>query len=120
MCGENRFSVCSIFFSLHDANTHMASSFALFYRRAIRQSAEVVNQMVCVERVSEYSQLESEADLQTETDEDVPFWPFSGTIQVQNLSIRYRKKLPLSLKGVTFDIPCGKCIGVVGRTGSGE
>ena len=67
------------FFSLHDANTHMASSFALFYRRAIRQSAEVVNQMVCVERVSEYSQLESEADLQTETDEDVPFWPFSGT-----------------------------------------
>lgn len=86
----------------------------------IRQSAEVVNQMVCVERVSEYSQLESEADLQTETDEDIPFWPVSGIIQVQNLSIRYRKTLPLSLKGVTFDVPCGKRIGVVGRTGSGK
>ena len=86
----------------------MASSFALFYRRAIRQSAEVVNQMVCVERVSEYSQLESEADLQTETDEDIPFWPVSGTIQVQNLSIRYRKTLPLSLKGLTFDVPLWK------------
>jgi ABC-type multidrug transport system fused ATPase/permease subunit len=76
--------------------------------------------MVCVERVSEYSQLESEADLQTETDEDISLWPISGSIKVQNLSIRYRKTLPLSLKGVTFDVPCGKRIGVVGRTGSGE
>ena len=100
--------LCVLSFLLHGANTHMASSFAFLYRRTIRQSAEVVNQMVCVERVSEYSQLESEADLQTETDEDIPFWPVSGTIQVQNLSIRYRKTLPLSLKGLTFDVPLWK------------
>lgn len=112
--------MCSIFFPT-SANTHMVSPFDFFlYCRTIRQSAEVVNQMVCVERVSEYSQLEAEADLQTESDEDIPFWPVSGTISVQNLSIRYRKTLPLSLKGVTFDVPCGKRIGVVGRTGSGE
>jgi len=75
--------------------------------------------MVCVERVYEYSLLESEAPLQKDTDDEYPLWPTCGTIEVHNLSIRYRKTLPLSLKGVTFDVPSGKRIGVVGRTGSG-
>jgi len=86
--------------------------------RTIRQSAEVVNQMVCVERVTEYSKLDAEASLSCEAD-SAP-WPESGSIEVKNLSIRYRDSLPLTLKGVSFHVPSGKRVGVVGRTGSGK
>jgi len=89
------------------------------FQWTIRQSAEVVNQMVCVERVSEYSKLESEAPLITDFDKDL-VWPQSGNIQVNDLSVRYRSTLPLSLRGVSFNIQSGQRIGVVGRTGSGK
>lgn len=91
--------------------------------RTIRQSAEVVNLMVCVERVSEYSKIEPEAALTCESDDDNDkggiAWPVSGSIEVRDLSIRYRDSLPLSLDSVSFSVPSGKRLGVVGRTGSG-
>lgn len=73
--------------------------------------------MVCVERVSEYSRLPPEAPLKFDVDEKLPEWPKSGTIQVKNLSTRYRSILPLSLKGLNFNIESGQKVGVVGRTG---
>lgn len=90
------------------------------FQWTIRQSAEVVNQMVCVERVSEYSNLEPEGDLEKDTDKNFDSWPSSGLVQIQDLSLRYRNDLPLSLKKLTIDIPSGKRVGVVGRTGSGK
>lgn len=75
--------------------------------------------MVCVERVSEYSLLEPEASLYLSTDKLGPSWPENGSVSVRNLCVRYRKSLPLSLKNISFDIPGGKHLGVVGRTGSG-
>merc|ERR1712038_753643 len=60
------------------------------FQWTIRQSAEVVNQMVCVERVSEYSRVESEAALKTDFDSSIlSNWPESGGIEVTNLSTRY-------------------------------
>ena len=76
--------------------------------------------MVCVERVSEYSKLEPEAALNISSDSSTPSWPNNGGISVSNLSARYRNSLPLSLKNISFDIPSGKSLGIVGRTGSGE
>ena len=73
--------------------------------------------MVCVERVSEYSGLEPEAALSREVDESLAAWPSSGSIEVDQLSTRYRSTLPLSLKGVSFAIKSGQKVGVVGRTG---
>jgi len=90
------------------------------FQWTIRQSAEVVNQMVCVERVSEYSQIEPERPLITASDKDLINWPQSGDVRINNLCIRYRSTLPLSLQGVSFDVKSGQRIGVVGRTGSGK
>jgi len=75
--------------------------------------------MVCVERVAEYSKLQPEAPLIKGIDKEIIKWPQSGDISVKNLSIRYRSTLPLSLKGVSFEIKSGHSLGVVGRTGSG-
>jgi ATP-binding cassette, subfamily C (CFTR/MRP), member 4 len=47
-------------------------------------------------------------------------WPSSGSITVRNLSVRYRSNLPLSLKNISFTVPSGKRLGIVGRTGSGK
>ena len=73
--------------------------------------------MVCVERVSEYSKLTPEAPLKTDMDKTLSEWPRSGSIQANNLSTRYRSILPLSLKGLNFNIESGQKVGVVGRTG---
>lgn len=92
------------------------------FQWTIRQSAEVVNQMVCVERVSEYSKIEAEAALEVEGEDDITgvSWPENGSIEVRNLSVRYRDSLPLALNSVTFSVPSGKRLGVVGRTGCGK
>ena len=49
-----------------------------------------------------------------------PDWPTRGSIKATNLSIRYRKGLPLVLKGVNFDIKPGEKVAFIGRTGSGK
>ncbi|PSN45519.1 hypothetical protein C0J52_13173 [Blattella germanica] len=38
----------------------------------------------------------------------------------ENVNLRYRKGLPLTLKGISFNIQPGEKIGIVGRTGSGK
>jgi ABC-type multidrug transport system fused ATPase/permease subunit len=47
-------------------------------------------------------------------------WPQSGEIFVHNLSVRYRKGLPLVLEGISFDAKPGTKMAIVGRTGSGK
>jgi len=41
-------------------------------------------------------------------------------IEVSDLSMRYFKSKPLVLQNVSFSLPAGKSLGVVGRTGSGK
>lgn len=90
------------------------------FQWCIRQSAEVVNQFVSVERVLEFGKIESEAALEIDTDKHLGDWPNKGEIEVQGLAVRYRPALPRALDGATFKIPPGARVGVVGRTGSGK
>lgn len=87
----------------------------------VRQSAEIVNQMISVERVLEYCDQPSEAPLELEFDKTLDEdWPATGEICVRDLSVRYRPELPPALENLTFSIPAGARVGVVGRTGSGK
>ena len=87
----------------------------------VRQSAEVTNHMVSVERIWEFGHsIPQEASLMTEFDRDFHDWPVDSSIVVRNISTRYRKKLPLCLDGLSFDVQPGERIGVVGRTGAGK
>lgn len=93
------------------------------FQWCIRQSAEVVNQMVSVERVLAFGELEPEGPLQKDTDDELTnngAWPNSGAVELDSLSVRYRAALPLALNKASFQIPGGARVGIVGRTGSGK
>jgi ABC-type multidrug transport system fused ATPase/permease subunit len=78
--------------------------------------------MVSIERVLAFGDLEPEAPLELETDASVVDngWPSRGAIDFEEVSVRYRSSLPLALDKVSFSIPAGARVGVVGRTGSGK
>lgn len=99
----------------------MLLQLAGMFQWCIRQSAEVVNQMVSVERVLGYGKLEPEAPLELDSDKLLETsWPNNGAINFSDLAVRYRPALPRSLDGVSFRIPSGSRVGIVGRTGSGK
>lgn len=47
-------------------------------------------------------------------------WPTNGQISFNDVNLRYRPGLPMILKNLSFDIPGGSKVGIVGRTGSGK
>ena len=93
----------------------------------IRVVSELESNMVSVERVSEYAELESEeatgAVMKTGgggVKKPTHGWPDSGAITFENLQLRYRPGLPLVLNGVSFNVQAGEKVGICGRTGSGK
>ncbi|KAH8806665.1 ABC protein [Flagelloscypha sp. PMI_526] len=88
-----------------------------------RQSAEVENNMNAVERLVHYSSAESvpqEAADRALENELPSTWPENGSIEFQNVEMRYRPGLPLVLNGISVTIQGGQRIGICGRTGSGK
>ncbi|KAL9698307.1 hypothetical protein quinque_001748 [Culex quinquefasciatus] len=85
----------------------------------IRQSAEVANFMMSVERLLEYRDLKPEK----QPDQPRPMnksWPESGRIRFKNVSYRYFEGGSLVLKNLDFEINPKEKIGIVGRTGAGK
>ncbi|UZJ56745.1 hypothetical protein CBS101457_006065 [Exobasidium rhododendri] len=78
--------------------------------------------LISIERIDEYTALEpEESPMLSSTYGKVPSsWPHSGHVQVADLRVRYARELPEVLKGVSFSIPPGAKVGVVGPTGSGK
>uniref|UniRef100_A0A8C4ETT2 Canalicular multispecific organic anion transporter 1 n=1 Tax=Dicentrarchus labrax TaxID=13489 RepID=A0A8C4ETT2_DICLA len=85
----------------------------------VRMTSELETNIVAVERVSEYSELENEAKWVTET-RPTEKWPEEGRLQFDNYKVRYRPGLELVLHGVTCNISSTEKIGIVGRTGAGK
>uniref|UniRef100_A0A8R1HNH1 Uncharacterized protein n=1 Tax=Caenorhabditis japonica TaxID=281687 RepID=A0A8R1HNH1_CAEJA len=85
----------------------------------VRSVSEIESNIVSVERVNEYQNIEPEADWHI--DESVSDeWPEKANIEFENFSLRYREHLPLVLKSIDLKIEGGERIGVIGRTGSGK
>ncbi|CAA7411053.1 unnamed protein product [Spirodela intermedia] len=78
------------------------------------------NKMISVERILQYSRIESEGPLHVEGCRPPTSWPEMGTICLKDLQVRYAERLPSVLKSITCTFPGKKKIGVVGRTGSGK
>ena len=86
---------------------------------AVRQFAEVENDMNSVERLQHYGhQLEQEAAFDIPGEKIPAEWPQTGEIVFRDVQLRYRPGLPLVLHGLTMNIKGGSKIGVVGRTGA--
>jgi ATP-binding cassette, subfamily C (CFTR/MRP), member 1 len=75
-----------------------------------------------LERFAEYAsdKMPQEPTWKLEKDPDSTMWPSKGEVRFQNVSMRYRKNLPLALKNVNFTIDAGLRVAVVGRTGAGK
>ncbi|KAG9079265.1 hypothetical protein FRC06_007857, partial [Ceratobasidium sp. 370] len=90
---------------------------------AVRQSAEVENNMNGVERIIYYArEIEQEAPHElppSETKLPDP-WPSAGAIDIRNASVRYRPELPPVLNDLSLNIRAGEHVGIVGRTGAGK
>lgn len=86
----------------------------------IRQTAELENQMVCVERVLEYANLPSEEKI-LPSKANIKDWPKQGKIEYENLSLFYKnEECKPSIRNLSFKIDAEEKIGIVGRTGSGK
>ena len=88
---------------------------------ALQKVSDLETQMVSVERVREYSELDSEANWES-TDELRPNhnWPLNPRIEFINYSTSYRPGLQPVLKNLNFTIESGQRVGIVGRTGAGK
>ncbi|EDL94263.1 rCG57643, isoform CRA_a [Rattus norvegicus] len=85
----------------------------------VRMTSEAETNIVAVERISEYINVENEAPWVTDKRPPAD-WPRHGEIQFNNYQVRYRPELDLVLKGITCNIKSGEKVGVVGRTGAGK
>ena len=47
-------------------------------------------------------------------------WPQKGNLVFDNVCLRYRPGLPLSLDGLSFSVKHGQRCAIVGRTGAGS
>ena len=47
-------------------------------------------------------------------------WPNKGSIQFRNACLKYKQSSEYALKDVSFSLPAGSKVGVVGRTGAGK
>uniref|UniRef100_A0A4W3HY97 Multidrug resistance-associated protein 1 n=1 Tax=Callorhinchus milii TaxID=7868 RepID=A0A4W3HY97_CALMI len=86
----------------------------------VRMSSEVETNIVAVERVKEYSEMEKEAPWFSNNNSPTSNWIQRGTIQFIGYSARYRADLDLVLKNITLTIKGGEKVGIVGRTGAGK
>ncbi|XP_017474879.1 PREDICTED: probable multidrug resistance-associated protein lethal(2)03659 [Rhagoletis zephyria] len=89
----------------------------------MRQSAELENNMTCVERVVEYEQIEPEGEMESRPGKKPPkSWPEQGKIKFDKLSLRYfpDPKSERVLKSLSLEIESCEKVGIVGRTGAGK
>lgn len=87
----------------------------------VRTFTEVENDLNSVERICHYAlKLEQEAPYSIPNNHPTPEWPQQGEIEFSNVQMRYRKELPLVLKGISFKVSSGEKIGICGRTGAGK
>uniref|UniRef100_A0ACD5ZL39 Uncharacterized protein n=1 Tax=Avena sativa TaxID=4498 RepID=A0ACD5ZL39_AVESA len=87
---------------------------------SIQNQCKLANQIISVERLSQYMDIQSEAAEHVQKNQPAPDWPTDGSVELRDLKIRYRKDAPLVLQGITCKFEAGDKIGIVGRTGSGK
>uniref|UniRef100_A0A6Q2XJP2 ATP-binding cassette, sub-family C (CFTR/MRP), member 4 n=1 Tax=Esox lucius TaxID=8010 RepID=A0A6Q2XJP2_ESOLU len=127
--------MCSIFVSitafgcillrdqLEAGSVGLALSYAVtlmgMFQWGVRQSAEVENMMTSVERVVEYTNLESEAPWETQK-RPPPEWPSKGMITFDRVNFSYSADGPVVLKDMSAMFRPKEKVGIVGRTGAGK
>jgi len=87
---------------------------------AVRQISKLETNIVSVERVKEYSEVETEAPWIISENRSPIGWPSKGLVEFSKYATRYRPGLDLVVRGITATINPGQKVGIVGRTGAGK
>ncbi|CAD5125739.1 DgyrCDS13948 [Dimorphilus gyrociliatus] len=86
-----------------------------------RMLTELENAMTSVERINEYTKIESEHSLHGKPELEPPKdWPSTGKLQFENVVLQYIPEKSPVLNDISFTFENGEKIGVVGRTGAGK
>ncbi|XP_045455242.1 ATP-binding cassette sub-family C member 4-like [Melitaea cinxia] len=99
------------------SQTNMLTS---MLQHGARMLVEFLAQLTSVERVLEYTRIETENNLFDGQIALPPTWPSEGTVVFQDLSLRYAPDEPPVLKNLNLSIQSGWKVGIVGRTGAGK
>ena len=98
-----------------------ALNITLSLNLCVRSYADLENNIVSVERISEYTDVEPEAAWRRSEDNQLPKeWPERGEIRFEAYGTRYRPGLDLVLRRIDLSTERGEKIGIVGRTGAGK
>ncbi|ESN93302.1 hypothetical protein HELRODRAFT_115686 [Helobdella robusta] len=103
----------------------------------VTMSCELETNLVAVERLKEYIDIDEEPDIMNDGDSEQKHrhhrrhhhnhhhhrddnWPQNGEVSFSNVSAGYGSGRDLVLKDLNFHLPQGQMLGIVGRTGSGK
>ena len=86
----------------------------------IRLWVALESKSVALERLVEYCNLPSEAEMVIESNRPKETWPCNAAISFENYSTRYRENLDPVLTNICLDFKPSEKIGIVGRTGAGK
>ncbi|KAI1286880.1 ATP-binding cassette sub-family C member 3 [Halotydeus destructor] len=86
----------------------------------VTSSSELENNLVSVERCTEYTKTPTEAAAEIESTKPKKSWPERGIIEFRDYATRYRDGLDLVLRDLNFGVKAGEKVGIVGRTGAGK
>ncbi|KAK9994664.1 hypothetical protein SO802_024367 [Lithocarpus litseifolius] len=95
-------------------------SLNMMFVRLVQKQCSLENSIICVERLSQYMHIPSEAPEVIEGNRPTTNWPAVGKVEIQDLQVRYRPNAPLVLCGISCTFEGGHKIGIVGRTRSGK
>ena len=88
--------------------------------------ADIENYMNAVERILQYTSLESEVEMEALGDDEEPSEEQSpvelteGRIRFENVSLSHSVDMRAVISGLNLDIPAGQKVGICGRSGSGK
>jgi ABC-type multidrug transport system fused ATPase/permease subunit len=86
----------------------------------VRATSMVETEIVSVERMKEFAELQPEPPLVIADSRPPQGWPRLGAIALEAVSLRYAPGLPRVLDAVSLRVAGGEKLGVVGRTGAGK
>lgn len=82
----------------------------------------LLTNLTSLERLLEYKlgDLPQEPEWRLPADPAVSQWPSAGAVQFKEVVLRYRVGIPPALNSLSFALPAGEKLGIVGRTGAGK
>lgn len=85
----------------------------------VRETAEVTNNLLSVERILQYRDLPPE-QIRNNLQKVDKNWPSDGKIEFRNVGYRYSESLPPVFTNLNLIIQPNEKIGICGRTGAGK